>query len=191
MLLADEVVFLDEVCCRRLRCAGGCGRRWTVRPAGLLPRRHYQACVVAQATSQYLLGADASRQQVAAAHRCSRRTLGRWLDYLGVLVAPAELERQVCAASEAPLLVETPVVPALARKARSTAGRTRLVLAALCLVLFEALAAALRLPPPGLGTLLQLVIADTDRVTTYQRPAIPDFARRLAGTVLAFRGCEP
>jgi hypothetical protein len=190
-LLSDgHVQYLDRVPCRRVQCAAaGCGRGWTVRPAGMLPRRHYQACVVAQATSQYLFDAEAAQEHVAAAHGCARRTLGRWLTYVGQVAAPADLERHLCAASEAPVLVQTPAVAAVERKAPTAARRAVLTLAALCLVLFEALGAALHLPPPGLGAVLQRAIADRDRVTTYAAPAIPDLARRPGGTVLALRGC--
>jgi hypothetical protein len=155
----------------------------------MLPRRHFQACVVAQATSQYLFDADVVQERVAAAHGCARRTLGRWLGYVAHVAAPADLERQLCVASEAPVLVKTPAVAAVARKALTVARRAVLSLSALCLVLFEALGAALRLPPPGLGAVLQLALADRDRVTTYAAPVIPDLARRLSGMVLALRRC--
>ena len=186
VLVDDEVVFLDGVQC----ATPGCRRSWTLRPPGLLPRRHFQAGLVAHATSGYLFDAAASQAQIAAEHTCSRRSLGRWLGYVGQVAAPADLERHLCAASDAPVLVQTPPVAAVARKATTVAGRARLTRAALCLVLFEALGAALHLPPPGFGAVLQLALADRDRVTTYARPAIPVLARRPAGALLAFLGCE-
>ncbi|HEY3358359.1 MAG TPA: hypothetical protein VGQ83_34240 [Polyangia bacterium] len=189
LLVAGHPVYLDSIPCRRVRCAG-CDHGWTLRPPGVLPRRHFQACVVAQATSQYLFDAAAAQEHVATAHGCSRRTLGRWLGYVGQVAAPADLERHVCAASEAPVLVQTPAVAALARKAASPPARARLTLAALCLVLFEALGAAWHLPPPGFGAVLQLALAERDRVTTYAAPAIPVLARRPGGPLLAFLGCE-
>ena len=57
VLVTGLVVYLGPVLCRRVRCQA-CRVSWRLYPPGLMPRRHYQACVVAQATSQHLFDAE-------------------------------------------------------------------------------------------------------------------------------------
>jgi hypothetical protein len=54
--------------------------------------------------------------------------------------------------------------------------------AAANLVLIEALARSLGMPPPGLASLVVDLVTGRDGWTTYARPAVPEFAsRRLGG----------
>ncbi|WP_170320063.1 hypothetical protein [Polyangium spumosum] len=98
---------------------------------------------------------------------------------------------------EAPILPPPAIVPAVEAKARSASGRARLWRAAQILVLLEALASALCLPPPGLGSVLSQTLPDG--VTTYAapriaafdaRPLIPADAAGKPGAGVLSSGCE-
>jgi len=172
------VVYLDDIPCRRIKCgSAGCRRSWTLRPPGLFPRRHYQLDVVASGTSEYLFAAEASLTGVAATHDCSRRTVGRWLGWESGLVEPSELQRHLLEVSGEPLVLKAHPVAALARKAVDTAREKVLTAAASVLTLLEVLGAALGYEPPGLRSVLQVVVNDRDLVTTYASPSIPELAR--------------
>jgi hypothetical protein len=172
-----EVIYLNDIACRLVKCGTEeCGRSWTLRPPGLFPRRHYQLGVVASATSQYLFAEHASLEVVAAAHTCSARTLGRWLTWGAQIAKPADLQRHLLDVSEAPLLVKARLVGQLARKALSASRQQILAMAAAVLGLFEALGAALGYEPPGLRSVLEIVVGNRDRVTTFKSPAVPELA---------------
>lgn len=184
VLVDGRVVHVEEVACRLVKCGNAqCGRSWTLRPPGLAPQRHYQLCVVAQAASSYLFDPAASRERVAVSLGCARRTLGRWLEWLAGIAAPADLVRHVVEASETAEIPHMPEVAALAQKAGSGARRQILVNAARVLCLLEALGHALSLPPPGLRAVVELVLAGRSGVTTGRSPRILDFARRHLGAV--------
>lgn len=174
-----EVVYHHGIANRRVKCTtSGCGRSWTLRPPGIFPRRHYQLCVVAAATSQYLHQEQAEQEAVAAAYGCSRRSLGRWLLWESRLAKPADLQRHILDVAEAPLLVRTQPVENLARKAVGASHRQILTAAALVLGLLEMLAAAAGYEPPGLRSVLETVVGNRDRVSTLASPAVPELARR-------------
>jgi len=174
----SEVVYVNGIACRRVQCGSGeCHRSWTLRPPGLFPRRHYQLCVVASATSQYLHQEHASQAAVAAAHCCSRRSLGRWLTWESQIAKPADLQRHILDVAEAPLLAKTQPVANLARKAFDTTQQRILTTAAVVLGLFEVLATALGYEPPGLRSVLETVVGNRERVSTLAAPAVPEFAR--------------
>jgi len=176
----SEVVHHNDIANRRVQCKTvGCGRSWTLRPPGLFPRRHYQLCVVAAATSQYLFQTDVSREAVAAAHGCSRRTLGRWIVWESQIAKPADLQRHILDVAEAPLLAKTPPVAQLTRKAFDTIHQRILTAAAAVLGLIEVLAAALGYEPPGLRSILETVVGNRERISTLAAPAVPEFARIL------------
>ena len=79
----DRVRHLTDILCRRVKCANPlCGKSWTLRPPGLMPRRHYQICVVASAVRQFLFDPHSTLTAVARAHQCCRRTVGRWLRWI-------------------------------------------------------------------------------------------------------------
>lgn len=162
---------------RRVRCQD-CRSSWALRPPGLMPRRHFQLCVVSSATSSYAFDLDASMHDVAVAHGSSRRTLGRWLHWSSAVASPARLAAALLVATDAPLAVDLAehLTPARGQSRRSRDVRTR---AARHLTLIEALAQALGLEPPGLRAVVERAVGNRDRLTTYARPAIPDLARRL------------
>jgi len=174
-----QVVYLSEVPCRRVQCrTSECGRSWTLRPPGVIPRRHYQFCVVASATSQYLHEAGASREAVAVAHTCSRRTLGRWLRWQARLAKAADLQRHLLDVADAPILPKLQPLAPTARKAFAGSCAAMLAAAAAVLGLLEVLGAALGYEPPGLRSVLEIVLNNRDRVSTLAEPAVPEFARR-------------
>jgi len=180
--VGEQVLHVEAVACRLVKCGlAECGRSWTLRPPGLAPQRHYQLCVVAQAASMYLFDPDATQDQVAASVGCARRTLSRWLGWLAGIAAPADLHRHLLDASDVPELPAIQEVAAPARKARSAAQRSRLAGAAQVLCLLEALGQALRLPPPGLQAVVELVLGGRYRATTDHAPRILAFARRHLG----------
>lgn len=170
----DEVVHIPKFPCRRARC-GGCGCSWTIRPPGFTPRRHYQLDVVAHAVADYLFEAEATEESVARDHDCSRRSVGRWLSYTAHVAEPAELQRRIVETADAPLRPEILEVAGLSRPGRRE-RQAMLLLAATVLCLLEVLGAALGLPPPGLSSVLERILAGRDRVTTYAAPAIPELA---------------
>ncbi len=174
--VGEEVVHLTDIVCRRVRCVA-CRFGWQLRPPGLMPRRHYQLCVVASATSQYLFDEGASQERIAAQHGCSRRTLGRWLRWLSRVADPAVLGQKIAAAVGAPLLPRLEEVRRRVRSQLGDAQRALLQRAAEVLVLCEALAAAWQLEPPGLRAVVEGAVGGRDRVTPYSAPSIPELAR--------------
>ena len=177
VLVGGSSIELSGVRCRRVRCAP-CRASWTLRPPGLAPRRQFQLCVVARATSRYLFTAEASLSTTAAEHVCSPRSLGRWLTWVGGLASPAALQQRLAEAVGSPLLAAFREVSDLGRKATSAPRRRRLGLAAQVLVLIEALGHAIGAEPPGLRGVLERVLAGRDRVTTEARPRVPELAAR-------------
>jgi hypothetical protein len=179
VMLDEQVVYVEQLRCHRARCAARrCRFGWTVRPTTLVPRRHFQLDVVADALGQYLYDATASQRTVAAAHRCSRRTLVRWTVWVAALVEPATLARRLWAATGAPVLAAGRQVAELGRKALSDARRMVLERASEVLVQLEAVATAESCEPPGLRSLVIEAIAQRDRVTSYACPSLPDLAQR-------------
>ncbi|MFH1628257.1 MAG: DUF6431 domain-containing protein [Pseudomonadota bacterium] len=86
----DRVIYLSDIVCRRVKCANfACRKSWTLRPPGLMPRRHYQQCVVVSAMRQVLFDPGSTLTAVASAHQCCRRTVGRWLRWIRVVGIPA------------------------------------------------------------------------------------------------------
>ncbi len=51
----DRAIHVTGIRCRRVRCAACC-RSWQLRPPGLLPRRHYQLCLVVRPENPILVG---------------------------------------------------------------------------------------------------------------------------------------
>jgi len=184
VLVGEQVVHVEEVACRLVKCGlPSCGRSWTLRPPGLVPQRHYQLCVVARAASSYLFDPEATQEQVAVSMACARRTVGRWLGWLAGIASPADLLRHVVEASDVAEIPPLREVAALGRKARSAARKAVLESAARVLCLVEALGQALSLPPPGLRAVVERVLAGRSGVTTDHSPRILEFARRHLGGV--------
>lgn len=179
LLIGEQVVYVDRVACRLVKCGTpGCSKSWTLRPPGLAPQRHYQLCVVAQALSAYLFDPQATLGQVARATGCARRSVGRWITWVAGIAPAGELLRHLVAASGTPQLPSLPEVASLALRARTCAHRSILRGAAQVLCLLEALGQALGFSPPGLRAIVEAVVDGRYQVTTYARPRILAFARR-------------
>jgi len=176
VLILAVVVYLAEVCCRRVKCAD-CRKSWTLRPPELVAHKHFQLCVVARATSSYLFEPEATLTGVGSEHNCSRHTVKRWLGWTAALAEPAILLGKVLEAVEAPLLPRLRPVERPARKAGNAAGRLVLRRAAEVLGLLEDLCSAWELEPPGLRAVLRRVLAERSGLGTYARPAIPELGR--------------
>lgn len=160
----------------RAQCAE-CSNDWIVRPPGLAPSRHYQLCVVASAIGSYLFDPGATEAQVAEAHGCDERTLGRWLRWLAKVADPAVLQARIQEIVEAPILVPLKAVVNLARKARQAVRRALLPKAAEVLAHFEALGLVMGLEPPGLRGVIEAILRGRSRIATYAHPAIPEFVK--------------
>jgi hypothetical protein len=169
----DRVVYLSDVLCRRLKCADRqCKKSWTLRPPGLMPRRHYQLCVVASAARQFLFDPHSTLSSVAAAHQCCRRTVGRWLRWLSGIAKPSALIRRlggipgtaVFAAKDNKREIGTP-----ARKVFERAARV--------LYLIEALGRAYGYKDSPFGGMIEEILSGGECVATYRFPSIPELAR--------------
>ena len=184
VLVGDQVVYVDEVACRLVKCGhAGCRKSWTLRPPGLLPQRHYQLCVVAAALSTYLFDPEASLEQVAGSIGCARRTIGRWITWVAGIALPGELLRHLVEASGVTQLPCLPEVAALARKAQGAVQHSLLQRSAQVLGLCETLGQALGMSPPGLRGVVEAVVGNRYRATTLHRPRLLEFARRQPGLV--------
>lgn len=174
---AGRVIHLPRIRCRRVRCQA-CRRSWTLRPRGLMPQRHYQLSVIAEALASYLFEPESSQAGVARAMGCARRTVGRWLRWLAGVAEPRDLQRHLLA------ICGEPVLPSLGRaltKIEAVADALRRQLlgrAAEVLVLIEGLAQALGLEPPGLVSVVEAVLSNRARISSDRSPRIPEFARR-------------
>ena len=78
-----RVIHFPGILCKRVKCANPpCRKSWTLRPPGLVARRHYQLCVVASAMRQWLFEPRSTLAAVANTHQCCRQTVGRWLRWI-------------------------------------------------------------------------------------------------------------
>jgi len=176
VLVLEVVVFLAELLCRRVKCVG-CHKSWTLRPPELVAHKHFQPCVVAQAVSRYLLEPHGTLSGAATEHRCSRRTVKRWLGWTAAMAEPATMLRKVVEAADSPVVPRPGAVASVARKARNALGSELLARAAEVLVLMESLCSAWELEPPGLRAVLRRIIGERSGIGTYARPLIPELAR--------------
>jgi hypothetical protein len=168
----DATVTIDGIQLRRVRCLC-CRLSWRLYPPGLLPRRRFQLCVVADAVSHYLFDPLATRPAVAAVAKCVVRTLGRWVHWIAALAEPGQLQARLVEALDAPVV---PVFPEVVIRNPAAGGVLRR--AAANLVLIEALARSVGLAPPGLHSLVAALVGGRDGWTTYARPIVPEFASR-------------
>jgi hypothetical protein len=79
----------------RARCSGAdrsC-RGWTVYGEEAYPHRTYQLSLVSSAVEAVALG-GATRTAAASQHRTTRRSVSRWLGWVGSLVEAGDLARQ-------------------------------------------------------------------------------------------------
>jgi hypothetical protein len=178
------VVHVPKVACRRVRCAA-CGARWTLRPPGLAPHKHYQLDVVAEAAASYLLDPGAALEPVAAAFRCARRTVARWIQWVASLAAPAALLQRLAEITPAPIVPRRPAPPSSSRPRHALADR-----AAEVLTLFEALGTALGAEPPGLRAVLERLGLRAElrgpRLARSSARCCPVTRARPAGTIAAW-----
>lgn len=178
LMIDEEVVYLPDIDCRRVKCANpNCLKSWTLRPPGLMPRRHYQLCVVANAASGYLFDDQESLDTVAQSHQCTRRTAGRWITWLAHIARPSDLIHYLLEVSKETVLVPVRKIAISLKKGLSSSRKQILERAAEVLGLLEAIALILGMEPPGLRSVVEAVVNNRDRVTTYACPAIPELAR--------------
>jgi hypothetical protein len=177
VMIANKVAHLTDILCKRVKCATPeCKKSWTLRPAGLMPRRHYQLCVVAHATSKFLFDPQATLTLVAQLHCCCRRTVGRWLNWIGGIADPADLIRRLLKVSKDAASTTVFKMSDIFQKAAGT-GRKIFERTAKNLCILEALGTAYGYEPPGLRAMVEAAISNRDRVTTYHRPFIPELAQ--------------
>lgn len=175
-----RAVHLDEIPVRRVKCLD-CGKSWTLQPPGILPRKHYQPCVAAQAVSRVVYEPGASQRQVAEEVGCSRRQVGRWLGWVGSLASPDDLQARVVEEADAPVVVDSPPLARRCRQAYTAARQVALLHAARVLVLLEVLASVWGLEPPGLRGVLVHLSEGWQALSSYTAPAIPVLAPRPRG----------
>ena len=171
VLVAGVVAYLSGIWCRRAKCGSKkCRRSWTVRPEGMTPRRHYQLSVVAEGMSEYLLGGESTQEEVAGRLGCSRWTVGKWVRWLSEVAEPSVVARRVLVA------IGEPVLPTIDVAVRRGWERMRDVVlrAAENLGLMEVLASARGLGPPGLESVVEWLLRDRDRISTYTSAGIPE-----------------
>jgi hypothetical protein len=99
--------FDDGLPLQRVKCAI-CETSWTLRPAFLYPYRSYEPDVVEHAALSYLADPSATYARVAEEHRCSPRSVWRWVEWLSAAVQArlllAEAERLSGAGQSAALI---------------------------------------------------------------------------------------
>jgi hypothetical protein len=177
VMIDNEVFYLTDILCKRVKCATpGCKKSWTLRPAGLMPRRHYQLCVVANAANKFLFDPQATLTLVARLHSCCRRSVGRWLNWIAGIADPQALTRRLLNISKNAASTTAFKVSDIFQKAAST-GKKIFERTAQNLCILEALGTAYGYEPPGLRAVVEAAISNRDRVTTYHRPSIPELAQ--------------
>ena len=175
VLTGDEVVYLTDILCKRVKCAKPeCSRSWTLRPPGLMPRRHYQLCVVAHGVIQFFADPLESLTSVAEAHCCSRRTIGRWLHWIAGIAEPSDLLRRLYHVSKKAVLCTAVKAYEIFKRVPNKIIFQKTV-KNFCFL--EALGSAYRYSPNGLRCMIETAIANRDRITTYRYPFIPELAR--------------
>jgi hypothetical protein len=175
VLIGDEVVYFADILCKRVKCAEPeCNRSWTLRPPGLMPRRHYQLCVVGHGVIQFFSDPRETLTSVAEAHCCSRRTIGRWLHWIAGIADPSDLLRRLSHISKKAALSNFVKVYKIFKKVPNKIifqGTVK----NFCFL--EALGRAYGYAPSGFRGMIETAIANRDRITTYRCPFIPELAR--------------
>ena len=177
VLIQDEVIYFTDIPCKRVKCANPhCRQSWTLRPPGLMPRRHYQLCVVANAVKQFLFQPHETLTSVAHAHQCSRRTLGRWLKWIANIAQPSNLVRRLFQVSKRPAFTMALKVSEIFKKALNT-GNKILEDTTKVFCLLQSIGEAQGYEPPAIRGVIEAAISNRDRITTYRSPSIPELAR--------------
>ena len=175
VLIGDNVVYLTGILCKRVKCADPeCKRSWTLRPPGLMPRRHYQLCVLGHGLAQFFSDSHETLTSVAAAHCCSRRTIGRWLHWVAGIAEPVALIRRLFHVSKE-AVVQT--FAKIYETFRTAPDKIIFSGAVNNFYFLDALGSAEGYAPQGFRGLLESAIANCDRITTYRFPFIPELAR--------------
>jgi len=170
VMIEGEVVYLTDILCKRVKCAQlGCGKSWTLRPPGIMPRRHYQLCVLAHGITRFFASPHETLTSVAEDHCCSRRTVDRWLHWIAGVVEPSDLLRRLYLVSRERALKTIFKVRGILREVPDKIIYQKTV-NNFCLL--ESLG-----NPSGLGFMIEKAVADRDRITTYRYPFIPELAR--------------
>ena len=173
-----KVVHVNDIPIRRFRCQD-CRHSWQLLPPGLMPRRRIQLCVVTKGLERLLAGDTLA--QIAELCDCSLSTVRRWIRWVADVADPADLMARLVEVVGAPIAVPTPAIPPRINS-KPTWRRAAKVFFG-----FEALAAALRMEPPGLRSVVCAVLGNRDRHTTYARPSIPEFGiKRFGGQMGIF-----
>ncbi len=144
--LLDEG-FVADIPERRLKCRD-CRVSWVHSPEGISSRAHYQPCVVSHALETMAREPETSAAEIAAAHGCHRRTLGRWIDRVAGVAEPAQLAAAIVTEADAPVL---PAIPTEVARPGGAHAHKRLLRALVMLALLEALASLRGLEPPALA----------------------------------------
>lgn len=77
---------------RRARCSSkACGRRWTVYADDAYAHRFFGLDVIVSVVLAVLGGVSVA--SAAASHLCSRRSIRRWMNWIGALADPRDLDR--------------------------------------------------------------------------------------------------
>ena len=176
VLDGDQVAYLSDVLCRRVKCANRqCKKSWTLRPPGLMPGRHYQMGVVANAARHFLFDPHSTLTSVADAHQCCRRTLWRWLHWIAGIAKPFALIRRLRRLGA----LSRPEVFARRDTSRATGTRSRKIFERTARVfsLLEALGKACGDKEAPFGGMIEEILSGRDHVTPYRFPAIPELAR--------------
>lgn len=171
VLINDQVVYVTGIWCKRTKCSQ-CKKSWTIRPKGLMARRHYQLCVVTNAADSFLFDADATLSKVANIYRCARRTVGRWLNWIAGIAKPCQLiGRLRCISEQSVRSIECSV-----GKVAHT-GTKPFKRCATNLLALRALAKASGSFADGFQSIFEGIICNRDAVSTYHDPFIPELAR--------------
>jgi hypothetical protein len=175
VLIGDEVVYLVDILCKRVKCAEPeCSKSWTLRPPGLMPRRHYQLCVVAHGLMKFFSDSHETLTSVAEAHCCSRRTVGRWMHWITGIAEPSDLLCRLYHISKQAALISVFKVYEIFKK---TPNKIVFHGTVKNFCFLEALGRPYGYAPPGFRGLIETAISNRDRISTYRCPFIPELAR--------------
>lgn len=153
IMLEGRTAYIADVPQRRLGCRD-CDARWTRAAEGISTRAHYQPCVVAHALATLQEESELTAAEIAGAHGCHPRTLGRWIDRVADIADPRDLGAAVVAQADAPVL---PVIAKEIARPGGAHAHKQLVRALAVLALLEALASLRGLEPPALAHAAELV----------------------------------
>jgi hypothetical protein len=130
--------------------------------------------VVAEGVGKYLFAPESTLSAVAKKLTCSWFTVRRWIVWMANITTVSALMWHVLDQSGEPVVPQVLPVSQPKRKASNVVLKG----AAAVLCILEVLAVSAGLDLPGLSSVVEAVVANRYRVTTYAAPTIPEFARR-------------